>query len=308
MNILIIGGSGHVSGAVARAALAAGHSVWAVTRGMRPLPPGMIGLTADRRDPQSLATAITGAAMTWDLVADCICYDPAEMRHAIALFRQRCRQYVFISTDFVYDPARRQFPQPADRAHYVTDGPGSLGYGWKKRLCEEALSTGDTGDMAWTVLRPCHIYGPTSLLGCLPLHSRDPGLLARIRAGEPVQLVGGGHFLQQPILADDLALTVLSVAGNDGVRGRVFNAAGPDTIESRRYYERIGEVLGTKVTTGEVPVQPFLAANPDKSPFICHRLNDIAPLRACGLHVPATPVDVGLRLHVEGLPAAESRP
>ena len=33
MNILSIGGSGHVSGAVVKAALAAGHNVWAITRG-----------------------------------------------------------------------------------------------------------------------------------------------------------------------------------------------------------------------------------------------------------------------------------
>ena len=48
MKILIIGGSGHVSGAVARTALAGGHTVWTVTRGNRPLPEGVTSLIADR--------------------------------------------------------------------------------------------------------------------------------------------------------------------------------------------------------------------------------------------------------------------
>ena len=40
-------------------------------------------------------------------------------------------------------------------------------------------STTPTAAMAmqWTILRPCHIYGPGSQLGCLPLHGRDPKLI-----------------------------------------------------------------------------------------------------------------------------------
>ena len=37
MKILIVGGSGHVSGAVARVALVRDHEVWAITRGNRSL-------------------------------------------------------------------------------------------------------------------------------------------------------------------------------------------------------------------------------------------------------------------------------
>jgi len=159
----------------------------------------------------------------------------------------------------------------------------------------------NTGDMAWTIVRPCHIYGPTSELGCLPLHGRDPDLVAKLRAGEPVRLVGAGHFLQQPILADDLAKTIISVAGNRRAGGKAFNTAGPDVIESWQYYQIIADILGVGLTIEEVSVTDYRTQEPGKAPFLCHRIYNLGPLEASGLSVPSTPIADGLRLHVQGL-------
>jgi nucleoside-diphosphate-sugar epimerase len=296
MRILLIGGSGHVSGAVARAAVAAGHDVWAVTRGQRPPVPGVRPLVADRHDEPALAAAFAAAGTTWDLAVDCIAYDVPDIAQDLRLLGDRAGQLVFISTDFVYDPARRRFPQPEEADGYETVQP----YGRNKRRCEEALLAADTL-LAWTVLRPCHIYGPTSELGCLPLHGRDPELIPRLRAGESLRLVGGGYFLQQPILADDLARTVLSVAGNPRAHRRIINTAGPDIIESRRYYAIIAEVLGVDLRVEEVPVDGYLRNHPDATPFCCHRIYNLQRLDDCGLARPATSIEEGLRLHVEGL-------
>ena len=79
-NLLIVGGSGFVSGTVARRAVASGWRVWAVTRGRLP-PDGVIAIVADRKDT-----------------------------------------LVFISTDFVFDPAHRAFPQGEVSEHYLSDG------------------------------------------------------------------------------------------------------------------------------------------------------------------------------------------
>lgn len=297
MKLLVVGGSGHVSGAQARAALAAGHDVWAVTRGRRPLPAGVTSVIADRHDPEAFKQAVAGQNTVWDLVVDCIGFDVPDIRQDITIFRQRAKQLVFVSTDFVYDPARRKFPQPEESDFWEI----SVDYGRKKRLCEEELINGDTGDMAWTVVRPCHIYGPTSQLGCLPLHGRDPELIQKLRNGSPLELVGGGRFLQQPVRAEDLAETILSAAGNRSAFNRIFNVAGPDIIESRHYYQIIADVLGVELKVKEIPVDAYLAEHPEKAPFMCHRIYDRCALNAAGLRVPSTPIEEGLRLHVEGL-------
>ena len=295
-NTLIIGGSGFLSGALARQAVAQGHRVWVVTRGQRSIPAGVTSLVADRHDHAAFEQAIHTAQSSFDLVIDCIGYHPADLEQDIALFRHLTPHLIFVSTDFVYDPARRRFPQGEETDAYLNEG-----YGGQKRLCELALIHSEPGPMAWTIVRPCHIYGPGSQLGCLPLHSRDPELLAKLRAGEPLTLVGGGYFLQQPILARDLADLILSMGGKQSCFGQIFCAAGPDIVESRTYYQIIADILGVDLTINETPVDRYLAANPGAAPFLCHRIYDLSKTQAAGVKVPATPLAEGLREHVNAL-------
>ena len=296
-RLLVIGGSGFVSGALVRRALAAGHEVWAVTRGQKPLPAGAKHLCADRKDGAAFAAAVESARTEWDAAIDCIGYFEEDALQDISLFRARAAQLIFISTDFVYDPDRRQYPQPEETAYYLQDDS----YGAHKRRCELAIIGGDTGQMRWTIFRPCHIYGPGSLLGCLPQHSRDPYLLERLRRREPLKLVGGGHFLQQPIFADDLAALILSAVGNERAYGQIYNAYGPEVAASRDYYALIAAQLGVPLSVVEVPVEAYRRVRPEHKSFLCHRLSSLAKLELHGLAVPSTPLAEGLRAHVRSL-------
>ena len=286
-----------MSGTIARLAVERGHDVWAVSRGERPLPDGVIPVTVDREDRAGFAAKISACESNWDLVVDCIGYEPEDAQQDIAVFRERAGHLVFISTDFVFEPGRRRFPQSEESEHYLSDD-----YGGKKRVCERAFIEGDTGDMAWTVVRPCHIYGPGSKLGCLPNHGRDDNLIEYIRSGSPLELVGGGYFLQQPILSRDLADLILAMRGNARSHGEIFQAAGPDIIESRAYYFLIADLLGVdRPVVNEIPVGAFLAENPHRAPFCCHRIYNLDKLRSAGLPVPATPIRVGLAAHVRSM-------
>ena len=277
-------------------ALIAGHDVSVVTRGIRTLLSGIDSLVADRMDREQFARVIENSRLEWDMVVDCIGYVPEDAHQDMKVFRNRARQLVFISTDFVFDPAHRKFPQPVESDFYAVSG-----YGGNKRLCEMELACGNLGDTQFTVFRPCHIYGPGSEIGCLPNHARDPELVSKLKNATPVSLVGGGHFLQQPIYAEDLANLVLSAAGNKSAYGRIFNAAGPDIIESRTYYKIIADVLGVEVVFKELPVDECLSANPELAPFLTHRIYDMRDLLESGLRVPSTSIQDGLLKHTESI-------
>lgn len=307
-SLLSIGGSGFVSGTLATRAVAAGWDVHVVTRGQRPLPDGVKPIAVDRKERDAFGTAVRQAAAAadvdrFDLVVDCIGYDPEDAVQDIEVFSPLAAHLVFVSTDFVFDPRHRSFPQGEESQHYLADGDETAraSYGGRKRLCERELLDGDTGDMTWSVVRPCHIYGPGSLLGCLPEHGRDKQLIERLRAGESMRLVGGGHYLQQPILARDLADLLLGFAGRSDLHQRIFQAAGPDIVESVTYYQIIADLLGVDLTVEEVPVDAFLADNPQAAPFLCHRIYDLTRLRDAELPVPATPLRDGLTEHVKSL-------
>jgi nucleoside-diphosphate-sugar epimerase len=296
-RILIVGGSGFVSGTLARSALARGHEVWTVTRGLRPPLPGAHPLCADRKDPAAFQAAVESAGVRWDLAVDCIGYEVEDAKQDLAVIAPRTRHLVFVSTDFVFDPDQRRFPQPFDHPATLSDDT----YGGKKRLCELALLAGIPGSTLLTVFRPCHVYGPGSNLGCLPDALRDPELLPKIRAGQTLRLAGGGRFLQQPIFAPDLADLILSASGRAEADRRIYCAAGPEIVESVGYYRILAGELGTDLRVEELPLDRAGAEHPDWRPFLCHRIYDLSPLRADGLAVPATPLRDGFREQIRWL-------
>ncbi len=298
LRILVIGGSGFVSGTVARRALAAGHAVWTLTRGRRAGVDGVTKLIADRQDAAAFTGAVEGTGVMWDVVIDCIAFGPQDILQDLSVLHGKTKQLIFVSTDFVYHPDFRRFPQGEEAARYAEEG-----YGLEKRRAEEALIE-QGGDMAWTIVRPCHIYGPGSQLGCLPEHSRDPKLIERILAGEELRLVGGGYFLQQPLLVRDLADCMLSLAGNEQAVQQIFGVAGPDVVESVTYYRIIAELLGKELRVEETPVTEYFAEHPEAAPFLCHRFYDLSRLRASDAAVPATSLEDGLAEHVHSLMAA----
>jgi len=274
-----------------------GYEVWVVTRGQKSLPEGVVPLRANRKDPAAFKAAVTGVDVHWDLVVDCIGYEVEDMRQDLNVFPLLARHLVFISTDFIFDPARRRFPQPFDHPATLTDDT----YGGKKRYCELEVIQTDTGDMRWTIFRPCHIYGPGAELGCLPDALRVPELLRNLKAGEALQLAGGGHFLQQPIFAPDLAALILSVQGNTMADRKIYCSAGPEIAESVAYYRMIADELGVGLRVEELPVTHSLNLHPEWKFFLCHRIYDLTPLRLDGLKVPNTPLREGLRQHVKWL-------
>jgi nucleoside-diphosphate-sugar epimerase len=296
-RLLIIGGSGFLSGTLADTAVSQGHDVYTLTRGQKPVPKGVTSLIADRHDEAAFREAVLKPGCHFDAVVDCICYTPEEARQDIEQFRELTDHLIFISTDFVYDPSKRWFPQTEENTDYLTDGS----YGAKKRLCELEFIEGDTGKMAFTILRPAHIYGPGSYAGCLPMESRNPRLISKIMEGKPLSLTGGGYFLQQPVFAPDLSELILSCIGNEKTYDEIFCAMGPDIIESRRYYEIIGEYLGKEVFIEEIPVDKYLTEHPAEKSFMCHRIYDLAKLKNTGVEIPSTGIRDGLYKHIESL-------
>src|SRR4051812_23572622 len=121
LNLLVIGGSGFLSGTIVGSALALGHQVWALTRGRRPMRAGGHGLVADRGNHAAFAQARAGAQPHWVLVVDCFGSPPADIQQGITVLAPLAQHLVFVSSDFVYDPARRRIPQREETDAYLTE-------------------------------------------------------------------------------------------------------------------------------------------------------------------------------------------
>ena len=300
MRLLIIGGSGQLSGRLAELAVQAGHEVWALSRGRRPLPAGVHGLTADRSDDAAVLRALQSAGVQWDAAVDCTCMNPANAWQDLALLSAFTRRLAVVSTDSVYHPLHKAVPQTEDAPAYMDDG----GYGANKRQMEQVFEQADT-PLRWTIFRPGHIFGPGFLAGCFPEHSRQRGLIGHIRAGRPLRLVGGGRYLIHPIYVDDLALALLSCLTLKAAENRIFCIGGPEAVTNAAYYECLGKLLGVPVTIEAIPEEGYLEAHPEYSGHLCHRSYDLTRLRQAGIRMPDTPLAEGLRRQLAWLETLE---
>lgn len=298
-KVLAIGGSGHVSGAVVRAALAAGYAVTTLTRGTRPAIGNVQTLYADRHDTAAVKKALEAVAgEKFDAVIDCIGFNAEDMKQDLEVFAPLADQLLFISTDWVYEPTLRRYPQPVENSPYLTsDHDGFEAYGWGKLMAENYLREHAPKNLQYTIFRPCHIYGMPSELGCFPGHCRDAELIRRLLNGETLELVDNGRLLQQPIDCDDLGKTVVSAIGNSQAYGKAFNMAGPDIVESRQYYKIIADVLNVELKSCNVDYDGYLQKHPNHRPFLYHRIYTQDDLRNAGLHVPCIPLTEGLKKH-----------
>ena len=296
MKLLVLGGSGQLSGRVAALALTMGHEVWTLTRGRRPLPEGVHSIVADRGDHAAVGAALEAAHTCWDACLDCTAQTPADAKLCVDSVSRYTERFAVVSTDSVYHPAYKTVPQDESNEHYLTDG----GYGATKRLMEEVYIA---SDLNYTIFRPGHIFGAGFQAGCYPENSRQPDLLPQMRAGTPLRLVGGGEFLIHPIYVDDLARSILSCIDKPGAFRQIFCIGGAEVVTNAEYYRTLGKILGVDVTIEIIPLDGYLEAHPQYSGHLCNRCYDMTKLRAAGICVPATSLEEGLREQVAWLDA-----
>jgi nucleoside-diphosphate-sugar epimerase len=282
VNVLVLGGSGYLSGPIASELAAAGHRVTALTRGRRPLPAGVASLVADRADAEGLVRAVEGRP--FEAVVDCIAYRPADAAAAVRAFSGRVERYLFISTDFVYG-AERQLPIDED-----TPTQALSTYGREKAACEDLLLAAWREDgFPVSILRPPHVMGAGGLLGTGSLEGRDPFLLERLAAGAPIVLIEGGTLLIQPVVHRDVGRACVALLGSAPPPGRCYNVAGPDAVTTRTYYDLVAATIGAdSVEYLSLPAPVYAAAFPERAPFAQHRLYRTARLEEDTGYTPQT--------------------
>ncbi|NLP83616.1 NAD-dependent epimerase/dehydratase family protein [Microbacterium sp. CFH 90308] len=153
-DVLVLGGTGWVSGRIAERWADAGASVTCLARGGRPAPYGTTLVVGDR----DMAGAYDGvAAREWDEVVD-ISSNPVHVGEALGALGRRAKHWTYISTVSVYaDPDQ---PGADESAAVLTPaGPGEdEDYGRAKAKAEASVRSA-LGRRA-AIVRPGLIVGP----------------------------------------------------------------------------------------------------------------------------------------------------
>lgn len=222
-NVLILGGTSWLGGAVAATALSAGHDVTCLARGdSGEVPDGARLVRADRSSPTAYA-ALPQAAR-WDLVVD-VARQPGQVRGAVEALGDRTDGWAYVSSCSVY--ARHDEPGADESAVVLPALDADEGtpeqYGEAKVACEQAVLRRRAGQAL--IARSGLIVGsgdPSERFGYWP------GRFALAASdGSPVLVPEDAERPVQWVHVSDLAGWLLS-AGLAGVTG-TMNAMGPTT-------------------------------------------------------------------------------
>jgi nucleoside-diphosphate-sugar epimerase len=259
MKALFIGGTGIISTAVSRMAIAEGLELSLLNRGMRSAYlPGSHVLTADVRRPEDVRAALRD--LEFDVVVDWIAYTPDDIERDLALFRDRVKQYVFISSASVYEKPPSHYliteSTPLSNPHWE--------YSRNKIACEERLMQAyrDEG-FPVTIVRPSMTYDqnlPVALGGWGTYTLAD-----RLKRGRPIIVHGDGSSLWVVTHADELGRGLLGLLGNERAVGQAFHITSDEVLTWDQIYRTIAEALGVEATIVHIPTDFITRVAPEQA-------------------------------------------
>lgn len=253
MRILLLGGSGLLSGAARDTFLAAGHDVTVLSRGERTLPEhaNLAHVRADRRDSAALARALNHER--YDFTVDFLAFESGDVSRLLAVPEFSPGRCVVISSGQVYlvtaaprPPFRESdadaplMPEPARG----TRDHREWAYGMGKRSVESEL------------LQETAARGVPGLAFRLPVvqgeadghHSRRLwAWLQRLRDGGPVLLPEAGEQRVRFVYAGDVAAALLTLAvRRDWPALPALNLTQPDEVSLREFVESVARLAGVR--------------------------------------------------------------
>lgn len=256
MKALFIGGTGTISMAIVKKAVADGWEVWLINRGNRSseLPEGVNVIKADINDEADVAKKIEG--MTFDVVSEFIGFTPDAVERDYRLFKGKTKQYMFISSASAYN-------KPA--ANYIiTEGTTLANPHWEysrnKIKCEEFLMEKYREEgFPVTIIRPSHTYDERNVP--LGVHGKNGSwqVLKRMMEGKPVIIQGDGSSLWTLTFNTDFAIGYTGLMGNPHAIGEAFQITGDETLTWDQIYQTIADALGVELKAYHVSAE-YLSA------------------------------------------------
>jgi nucleoside-diphosphate-sugar epimerase len=256
LRVLFVGGTGVISSACARVAVAHGIDLFVLNRGSktdRPLPPGVTTLRADIREPRSVRSEIKD--LEFDSVVDWVAFTPDQVRTDLELFAGRTGQYVFISSASAYQTPPARVP--------VTESTPLRNPFWAysrdKIACEDLLVAAyrEQGFPA-TIVRPSHTYDQTSV----PF---DGGwtVLGRMLGAKPVIVPGDGTSLWTLTHHEDFARAFVPLLGHPRTLGEAIHITSDDVLTWNQIAEALAAALEVTARIVHVPSDAIAAADPE---------------------------------------------
>ncbi|MCH5348050.1 MAG: SDR family oxidoreductase [Oscillospiraceae bacterium] len=244
MKVLFIGGTGIISMAITRLLAERGDEVYLLNRGNRndTLPENVKVIKCDISDEANAAKLLEG--MSFDCVGEFIGFVPSQLERDYRLFRDKTRQFIYISSASAY--------QKPPKGYVITEDTPLENPYWEysrnKKACEDYLMERYRQDgFPVTIVRPSHTYDERSVP--LGVHGNNGSwqVVKRIMDGKQVIIHGDGSSLWTITHNSDFAKGFVGLMGNPKAIGEAFHITSDESVSWNHIYQSIADALGKEL-------------------------------------------------------------
>lgn len=272
MKLLIIGGTGLLSGAVVTEALKRNIDVTIVNRGLKSkkTPDGVNVIIADYRNKEVLLPSLQGKH--FDAVVDFICYNKEQIKYSVEVLSPFCSQYIFISSACVYDYSIPGIKSEGDKKVFK-----EWDYSVNKWDCECYLeSIAGQNNIKSTTIRPCITFDNSRIpYGIAPAYGYHWTLVSRIISGKPIIRWNGGTTKWNMMRVEDFAVGIVGLIGNEKAYNQAFNISGDSAYSWNDVMECVEKVIGKKVIYYDITSDEYASLVPQMKGRILGRSFDL---------------------------------
>ena len=209
MRILIMGGTRFIGVYLTKALVEQGHEVVLFNRGKKNAPiEGIQQIHGDRQDIGQLKEKL--GEEQFDVIYDNNGRELSDTKPLVELFRDRVKQFVYVSSAGVY--------LKSDQMPHV-EGDAVDPNSRHKGKFETEVYLAESG-IPWTAIRPVYIYGPQNY------NPLEAWFFDRIVRDRVIPIPGNGLHFTQFGHVQDLASAMVAVLGNPQAIGQIYNISG----------------------------------------------------------------------------------
>ncbi|MFZ1083780.1 MAG: SDR family oxidoreductase [Terracidiphilus sp.] len=261
MKVLFIGGTGNISTAVTELAAGRGIELTLLRRGQSEanLPANVRTIIADIYDEAAADRALGN--LKFDAVVDWIAFTPEHIERDIRLFRERTRQFIFISSASAYQ-------KPA--THYlITESTPLANPHWQysrdKIACEERLMKAYREEgFPITIVRPSLTYGDTQIVLAVNSWQKSYTAVDRMRRGKKVIVPGDGSSLWVITHNSDFAEGLVGLLGHPQAIGHAFHITSDEVMTWDQFYRITAQAAGVEAQMVHIASDFLAACQPDE--------------------------------------------
>jgi nucleoside-diphosphate-sugar epimerase len=226
LSVLLLGGTGLLSSAVFDLCVKSGYKIFVLNRGNNNTKIKEMAkiLIADFFDGESVKEVV--GSLSFDVVVDFLSRKPNDIRRIYPIFKDKCKQYIFISTACVYRRFREDgiIKEENPKPNILWD------YSVEKYECELLLEQMAKNDKKiYTIIRPYITYNNNRIpFGLVPDYNYHGTLISRIKNNKPLFIWGEGKNICTLTHSEDFARAAIGLFNNSYAFNEGFHITTPE--------------------------------------------------------------------------------